>query len=65
MGVLNGGRFAEYFGTTDPSVRRTVAQRFNAVAAECRASPGGGATTTHCTDRNNVNLPTEYLFFAA
>lgn len=42
-------KFREYFKTTSASARRTVSQRFLAVAADC-ASSSGGVTTTSCSD---------------
>src|ERR1700753_2585960 len=43
-------RFEAYWGTSDASVRQTVAARYTAVAQECSTSPSSGLTTTHCTD---------------
>jgi deuterolysin len=42
-------KFSEYFRTTSSSTRITVANRFTAVASECRSS-SSGATYYYCTD---------------
>jgi deuterolysin len=42
-------RFNEYFKTTDQSTRDTVAERLQAVAADCNTT-ASGPTRTYCTD---------------
>jgi deuterolysin len=42
-------RFNEYFKTTDQSTRDTVAERLEAVAADCNTT-ASGPTRTYCTD---------------
>lgn len=56
--AVNGdaGKFNEYFRTADGTVRQAASDRFNAIAAECRARDGG-RITVHCADVENFCGP--------
>lgn len=45
----DAGKFEEYFMTTDNSTRKTVSDRFSAVAQDCNTTASGD-TRTYCTD---------------
>jgi deuterolysin len=48
----DASKFEEYFMTTDEASRKTVAERFTAVAADCKTT-ASGPTRTYCTDVYN------------
>ncbi|KAF2670606.1 hypothetical protein BT63DRAFT_413312 [Microthyrium microscopicum] len=46
-------KFEEHFGTQDAAARKTVHDRYIAVATECAAATDKAKTTVHCTDPDN------------